>query len=374
MSVYADIANQFKKRIQLGVLPPNSKLPREPELAESLSVTRKTLRNALSILESEKLITRKKRLGTYVATDADKIVRAKFNVCALGDFNAAEGASLFLGGGFGEINAIPSNIAVRRLLADGVDVKFVSSRGLDAIPEGMDGFIVIDALHSSSVLKMLADRATPHISFGTHLNYSGVNTVMADDAEAVERCVRKLVDAGHRRIAFHGGALKKEEINSGIRRRTVAFRNICDRLAVEGDEWVYNFDESLEGRPDFNILSERLLSKAPHFTAVVCALGKGALSLLNAGERMNVNIPGDLALICVDSITFDMRPDEIERLRRFPGLFKPRDDVASIGLEALFKWIGNDNFKPTCRKIPFKANDHFNDRNSPKELLQKSVI
>lgn len=357
MSLYLEIANQFKRQIKLGVLPANSRLPHEIELAESLAVTRKTLRNALSVLEDEKLITRKKRLGTFIADNAEKIVHAKFTICIMGDFGNTENSNLFFSGQLEDNQTIPSKIAVQKLLADNIDVKFVSSKGIAEIPEDVDGFIIVDAIHSSFILKKIADAAVPHVSFETHLEYPGVNTVMADDNQAVNKCVKELYKKGHRRIAFQGGALKRKELNSGIRRRTDAFKDTCDKLGIDCKRWIYNFDASFVGIPDFNILSAKILSDASQCTATVCALGKGALSLLDLCEQKKIDIPNDLEMMCVDTITYDMRQDEIDRLCIYPGFFKPREKTAYKGLKELFKWIGNsDEYKPKCHKVLFEPN------------------
>jgi hypothetical protein len=108
---------------------------------------------------------------------------------------------------------------------------------------GMDGFIIVDALHSSSILRLLADGRIPHVAFETHLEHPGVNTVMADDDQAVENCVETLWRAGHRDIAFLGGELKAESLNTGIRRRTKAFERACSKLGIFKRYRFFNFEE-----------------------------------------------------------------------------------------------------------------------------------
>jgi GntR family transcriptional regulator len=65
--LYLQIAEGLLDRIESGELVPGDRLPPERELAEMLGVNRMTLRRALSMLDSQGLITRRQGDGTYVA-------------------------------------------------------------------------------------------------------------------------------------------------------------------------------------------------------------------------------------------------------------------------------------------------------------------
>lgn len=61
------VVEQIRSMIQGGDLPAGSQLPSEPELARGLNVSRNTLRAALSYLENEGSIVRRRGIGTFVA-------------------------------------------------------------------------------------------------------------------------------------------------------------------------------------------------------------------------------------------------------------------------------------------------------------------
>lgn len=61
------VVEQIRNMIQTGDLPHGSQLPSEPELASALNVSRSTLRAALSYLENEGSIIRRRGVGTFVA-------------------------------------------------------------------------------------------------------------------------------------------------------------------------------------------------------------------------------------------------------------------------------------------------------------------
>jgi GntR family transcriptional regulator len=61
------VVEQLRAMIQSGELPDGSQLPSEPELAKALNISRSTLRAALSYLEYEGTVLRRRGVGTFVA-------------------------------------------------------------------------------------------------------------------------------------------------------------------------------------------------------------------------------------------------------------------------------------------------------------------
>jgi GntR family transcriptional regulator len=64
---YHQIAESLRERIRGGALAPGARLDNQRRLARSFDVTVMTLRQALELLERDKLITRRHGLGTFVA-------------------------------------------------------------------------------------------------------------------------------------------------------------------------------------------------------------------------------------------------------------------------------------------------------------------
>ena len=65
---YQGIAETLRERIRAGELPPGARLDNQRRLAADFGVTLMTLRQALEVLERERLIARRHGLGTFVAT------------------------------------------------------------------------------------------------------------------------------------------------------------------------------------------------------------------------------------------------------------------------------------------------------------------
>lgn len=65
-NTYIDVVERLKQDIQQGVLKENERFPSEFEHAQSLGISRSVLRQALDVLESEKLIIRTPGIGTFI--------------------------------------------------------------------------------------------------------------------------------------------------------------------------------------------------------------------------------------------------------------------------------------------------------------------
>jgi len=66
---YVKIKDAIVEQIDSGMLSPRQKLPSERKLAESFDTTRVTLREALSLLESEGRVFREDRRGWFISPD-----------------------------------------------------------------------------------------------------------------------------------------------------------------------------------------------------------------------------------------------------------------------------------------------------------------
>jgi len=72
------IADEVKRAIENGTYKPAQRLPSEPELARVYGVSRTTLRQGISLLEQEGIISRRHGLGTFIAAK-ESILRNNIN-------------------------------------------------------------------------------------------------------------------------------------------------------------------------------------------------------------------------------------------------------------------------------------------------------
>ncbi|OGV46683.1 MAG: hypothetical protein A2017_13830 [Lentisphaerae bacterium GWF2_44_16] len=352
MTLYSKIAERIKKQIKLGILKPGEMLPNEIEFAERLSVTRNTLRRTLQVLEKENLITRRKKAGTYIAENVLDILKSDFNIVVAADFRTMENQSLFLNRLDDDRSSMEASIAVHKLLGDNTVVRMFSTSSENMnIPEA-DGYLIIDSMRSVSFVKILADRKLPHICFETHIQYPGVNTVMGDDEGAAYICTKKLIEEGHRKIAFVGGLLKEPELNTGIRRRTEGYKRAFSEAGLNIDETIIFNDFRMTNYESFKTedMTSVFLRNTDKMSSAVCAIAETAFMLKNVPQEYK------LPFLCVDRSSHNFSQEEQELMNSFPGCIKPREKIAEEGIKRLFEWIANPDFRPQCFKVDFENN------------------
>src|SRR3712207_2311511 len=70
------VSAELERRISTGLYAVGTQMPSEPELGLDLSVSRPTVRDALSRLEARGLVERKRGRGTYVTAKPDPEITA----------------------------------------------------------------------------------------------------------------------------------------------------------------------------------------------------------------------------------------------------------------------------------------------------------
>ncbi|WP_187273920.1 GntR family transcriptional regulator [Paenibacillus sp. N3.4] len=89
--LYLRVKEEIERSINEGDLKPGEKLPSEPELAKKFEVSRPTLREALKMLQREKVLISKNGVGTYVNNRPDFIINPLSKLQSVGQMIKNEG-------------------------------------------------------------------------------------------------------------------------------------------------------------------------------------------------------------------------------------------------------------------------------------------
>lgn len=158
-----------------------------------------------------------------------------------------------------------------------------------------DGLIIVVPIGASGFLATLERVRAPvvlvnHFGAATHLP-----VVRADSFEGSVAAVRHLMDLGHRRIGFVGGAPHSSQAAERLR----AYRE-CMRAA---DLW----DENLVCSGDFTQVrgfeaGHQLLSLEQPPTAIFAASDLTAFGIIDAARARGLQVPRDLSVVGFDDI------------------------------------------------------------------------
>lgn len=144
---YAAVVDRLRRAIALGVLLPGERLPSERTLAESLGVSRVTVREALRIMQGERLlVTKRGSGGTVVSAAATSAAAIRVD----GDYQVKvrEAFEYRLA-----VEGMAARLAAERGTADDIDALLACQDAL-RVSEGADDFRRADSTFHLMIAKM----------------------------------------------------------------------------------------------------------------------------------------------------------------------------------------------------------------------------
>ena len=220
---YLKIVELLQRRFSSGEFAVGDVLPGEIALSQELGVSRRTLRNALQVLEDDGFIIRKKGVGSVLAPVNMHRRRRRSDVAIV--YAASPDA---------EHNY--DFLLQRTMLAEGI-IRGMASNGhwLRIVPlanenfqsvleelfhKGIDGFIFPDLTGGvQDIIREIVQRKLPHVIFESAMELPGANMITADDYQAGYDMIKMLLDENVKDIAVIGGVFKSELRNTANRRR-----------------------------------------------------------------------------------------------------------------------------------------------------------
>ena len=160
----------------------------------------------------------------------------------------------------------------------------------------VDAVLVLSLKPSSDELERLARLGRPVTIVGADL--PGWATVRIDDHGAAASATRHLVDLGHRRIGYIGGATEGVLDFTAPTARLAGYRGV---LAESG----LSCSPELEADGEFTVggglqAARRLLTQDEPPTAIFAASDEMAIGALRAARDLGLRVPEDLSVIGID--------------------------------------------------------------------------
>jgi LacI family transcriptional regulator len=152
--------------------------------------------------------------------------------------------------------------------------------------------IVLSASDPTGNIDHLRDLGIPVVSIDRELKNAETDTVVADNVPAVRGATQRLIDAGHRRIAFVGG---RNEVETGSERQEGYL------AAIEAAGLQPVLADGGFRRDAAQAAVKALLSSADPVSALMVANNLMALGALAAIRECGLRVPGDIAVISVDN-------------------------------------------------------------------------
>jgi LacI family transcriptional regulator len=156
----------------------------------------------------------------------------------------------------------------------------------------VDGLVLATALRSYPLLDRLVESDVPVVLVNRTVDEGRLSMVSGDDHQGIGLAVRHLVELGHERIAFVGGALSA---STGFNRYQY-FLAWMQSLGREPDQDLIVFAPWFT-KDDGAEATEELIGRGKEFTAIVAASDMIALGCYRALRAAGRSVPEDVSVV-----------------------------------------------------------------------------
>lgn len=339
---YAELANKLRAQIQEGEFASGQRLPSENELAAMTGYSRQTVRQAMSILESEGYTSRVQGSGTYVRSVHPR--REPTHNIAVVTTYIGEYIFPTILHGIDHVlshNGYTSMLSATRNRVDN-ERKILT----ELLQKPIDGLIVEGtktALPNPNIdlYDRFAELGIPVVFInGFYPDLKQPVYVVADDRAGGRMACEALLKAGHRQIA---GIFKSDDIQGHRRYAGYAEALRGAELSVEDDHVIWYTTENKN-----NLFATYGIKALAGCTAVVCYNDEVALQVLNAFQAGDLRAAPPVAVASFDNST-------IAQLSAvsFLSLTSPKEQLGRLAAEKLLGLVQGREETPTV--LPWTA-------------------
>jgi len=333
-------------QMRSGHLKKGDKILSENKLAEYFSVSRQTVRKALSDLENEGYLVSKRGSGTYVKS----VKKNKENIGILTQSLTDYIFPFIVMGAEDQLKNTKYKSFIGNAKNDPIIEKEILERWMD---DGVQGLIVdpvVSATKQANIqlLTQISEKI-PMVIINSDLDIPKAGILVLNDYECGAFAAEKLLSLGHKRLAVVYKAIHKatvERANGFIDKAKEYKKNTLYELpfhALETSDTAINLIMSLLSLPK---------DIAP--TAIFCSNDLVAMQVVMAAKRLRLEIPKDISIIGFDDADF-AQALEISTFRH------PKQKFGEKAAQMLLKMIEENN-NGKAERVVEKA--EFIERNS----------
>ena len=308
MPKYQVIASILQNEIKSGQYASGQMLPTEEQLTARFSASRQTVRQALSLLVSEGLISKLRGSGSRVSFQGEP--PRSGNIAVITTYIS----DYIFPGILREAESVLATKKFTAILAATRNSVYTERTILaDLLAKPVDGMLVEGtktALPNPNLdlYKKLMDRNVPIVFFnGFYADLPGSVSVYADNYGGGYELVRYLLKSGRGTIA---GIFKSDDIQ-GHQRYSGYITALRDAGRMSADSTVFWY--TTESRDD--LFTEELAKKIAACSAVVCYNDEIALRLIPLLQKHGARVPEDVAVVSFDNSSLsELSPVKITSL------------------------------------------------------------
>lgn len=227
------------------------------------------------------------------------------------------------------------------------DLKMLEGILTDLVAYGADGIIVntgIDRIIAEEIGRKAKEFSVPLVMIERAADVYEVEKILVDNEEGSYIAVRRLSEAGHRKIAYLGVAQKEYVEQERYRGYFQAMKSIAPEFAAENSVFTEAYTVENGYRGCMKLLGHKNIQELP--TAIFTASDILAAGVYQALTEKKLKIPEDISVVGYDDTIAKFLPPPLSTLRL------PVEEIAEAAVNALIlkseekeKYPGNRTVK-----------------------------
>lgn len=296
---YEEILRWIKHRLEEGELKPGDRIESEHQLCTQFQVSRQTVRHAISLLENEGVVERRRGSGTYVkaAVNVQDKEKKTMQVAVMTTFVQEYIFSSIIQeiehalsrSGYGMQLSFTNNSVEKErfILKNILEKNMVDGLIAETTKSGLPN-------PNLDIYKKIMNKGIPVIFINSH--YPGLNApyVSLDDKMAGKIATNHLIKCGHRNIA----AIFKADDGQGHKRYAGYIEALMEAdIRIKGEHIIWIDTEDVRHmRED----SSWILRRLQGCSACVCYNDEVASNLVAVCLEQNIRVPEELSVVGID--------------------------------------------------------------------------
>ena len=327
---YFALMEELKEEITSGRILPGEKLPSENQLTEQYSLSRHTVRKALSLLEQEGYVEACHCKGTF-CTEKMRHMKKSRNIAVVTTYISDYIFPRLIQG----IDNILSEEGYSIILKNTGNSRQKEAKCLEELlQKDIDGLIIeTSKSHLScrhpNLYENLEKYQIPYIFIqGIYTEMKDKPHILMNDAEGGYLVTRYLLELGHRRIA---GFFKADDIQ-GIQRHKGYVKALQEaKIAYDPDQVVWFHTEDRRSKPSMMVKEMVRSGQLPD--GIVCYNDQIAVQVIETLEGCGVKVPEDVSVTGYDNSLYAQRGSGITTIAH------PQEKLGEMAAELILEKI-----------------------------------
>jgi len=333
---YQQLVDHLKDQILMGSIQPGERIPSEAMLAKEFSLSRHTIRKAISVLVNEGYLNTEHGRGTFCLDRS----RERHDSKTIGVITTYISEYIFprVIQGIASVLSNKGYSFVLKNTDNNVEKEALCLE--DLRKRNVDGLIVEptkSALISKNLeyYQALDAHQIPYIFIhGFHHKLEDRSYVILDDRKGMHQAVTYLAQLGHKNIV---GIFKADDIQ-GVNRHNGYTEALSEAgLPYNPDHVIWFHTEDRELKPPMMI--RRMLETSPKMDAIACYNDQIAFKVFETLTGMGLKVPEDISLTGFDDSYFsDNCPVKITTV------IHPKEKLGETAAQMLLQLLRDDDY------------------------------